>query len=89
MSNGTSANEASRIHGFTPRAAAAGEPVTLYGVGARFGYADSGLTPGAPLYLGTTAGRLDTAATTGGTVPTATALNATDILVVALKPVQG
>lgn len=80
MSNGTSNDAASKVKGFTPRAVAAGQPVTLYGAGARFGYG-SGLTPGAVYYVGATAGRLDTAATTGGLTPVAWALNTTDIVV--------
>jgi hypothetical protein len=80
MSNGTAANEAAKFDGFTARAVAAGQPVTLYGIGARFGYG-SGLTPGANYYIGATAGRLDSAATTGGTVAVARAINATDIRV--------
>lgn len=80
MSNGTAANEAAGFDGFVPRAAKAGQPVTLFGVGARFRYA-SGLTPGAKLYIGATAGRLDTAATTGDAVGVARAINATDIRV--------
>lgn len=83
-SNGTAANEAAKVHGFSPRAAMAGQPVTLFGQGARFRYG-TGLTPGAPFYLGATAGRLDSAATTGGTRQIAFAVNATDI-VVALAP---
>lgn len=81
MSNGAVANEAAKVDGFTARAVAAGQPVTLYGIGARFGYG-SGLTPGANFYLGATAGRLDTAATTGGLVPIARAINATDLRVI-------
>lgn len=80
MSNGTAANEAARVHGFTGKACKAGRAVTLLGIGTRFGYADSGLTPGQPLYAGTTAGRLDTAATTGGTSPVAFAVDTTDIV---------
>lgn len=81
MSNGTAANEAAETDGFTPRAVKAGQPVALYGKGARFRYAASGLTPGAPLYIGATAGRLDTAATTGDAVGVARTINATDIRV--------
>jgi hypothetical protein len=44
-------------------------------------YAASGLTPGALLYL-STAGGLDTAATTGDTTGIAQAINATDIRIV-------
>lgn len=82
MSNGTANNEAAKVDGFTPRAVASGQPVTLYGVGARFGYG-TGLTPGANYYVGATAGRLDNAPTTGGLVPVARAINTTDIRVVA------
>lgn len=85
MSNGTAANEAAKVHGFTPRAATAGEPITLLGPGARFRYGTA-LTPGAPYYVAATAGRLDTAATTGGTVKVAFAVDTTDIVVAALAP---
>jgi hypothetical protein len=81
MSNGTAANEAAKFDGFNARAARAGQAVTLFGLGARFHYAASGLTPGATLYIGATAGRLDTAATTGDAVGVARAINATDIRV--------
>jgi hypothetical protein len=80
MSNGTAANAAAAIHGFTPKAYAVGQAVSLFGKGAKFEYA-SGMTPGQYLYLGTTAGRLDTAATTGGTTPCAFAYDATHIMV--------
>jgi hypothetical protein len=82
LSNGTAANEAAEIVGFTARAAKAGEPVTVFGVGARFRYAASGLTPGDKYYIGATAGRLDTAATTGDAVGVAQAITATDIRVI-------
>ena len=80
MSNGTAANEAAKFDGFTARAVAAGQPVTLYGVGARFRYG-SGLTIGKDLFVGATAGRLDDAATTGGVRSIARTINATDIRV--------
>jgi hypothetical protein len=77
-SNGTSANAAAVGFGIAAGAAAAGEAVTLYrGVVFHYG---AGLTPGAPYYVGATAGRLDTAATTGGTVAVARAIDATRIL---------
>lgn len=85
MSNGTAANEAAKVHGFTPRAATQGEPITLLGPGARFRYG-TGLTPGTRLFLGATAGRFDTAATTGGTAAIAFVVNATDVVVAALAP---
>lgn len=84
MSNGTAVNEAARCMGFTPRAVAAGQPVTLYRLGARFGYGSS-LTIGALYYVAATAGRLDTAPTTGGLVAIAEAISSTDIQVIAMR----
>lgn len=78
MSNGTAATEPAGFDGVTPCAYAVGEAVTLYGIGARFKYG-TGLTPGAKYYIAATAGRLDTAATTGDAVGVARAINATDI----------
>lgn len=80
QSNATAADEPSKIDGWTQRAVAAGQPVTLYGAGSRFGYG-TGLTPGANYYLGATAGRLDDGPTVGGATPIARAINATDIRV--------
>jgi len=60
-------------------AAATGEAVTLYR-NVTFHYG-SGLTPGASYYVGATAGRLDSAATTGGTVEVAYAVDTTRIFV--------
>ncbi len=80
MSNGTAADAAAVARGFTARATAIGQPVSLFGKGAKFEYA-SGLTPGANLFVGATAGRLDTAATVGGTVPVAYAYDANHIQV--------
>jgi hypothetical protein len=80
MSNGTAANEAAKFDGFTARTVPAGQPVTLYGVGARFRYG-TGLTIGTDLFVAATAGRLDTAATTGGVRAIARVINATDIRV--------
>jgi len=73
MSNGTAANEAASFAGFTARATAAGQPVSLFGTGAKFEYAP-GLTPGAKLYIGATAGRLDTVASVGDAVGVARAI---------------
>lgn len=81
MCNATAAGtQTTRCAGFTPRAALAGQPITLFSVGARFSYG-SALTPGSILYLGATAGRLDTAATTGDAVGVAQVITATDIRV--------
>lgn len=79
MSNATAANEAAKVDGFAPRACKAGQPITLFGRNTRARYAASGLTIGATLYVGATAGRLDTAATTGDAVGVARVISATDI----------
>jgi hypothetical protein len=81
MSNGTSANEAAKVDGFSPGSRSAGEPITLLGHGPKFKYG-SGLTPGARYYVGATAGRLDGAATTGDAVGVARAISATVIQVI-------
>jgi hypothetical protein len=80
MSNGTAANEAAKFDGFAARAALAGQPVTLYGVGTRIRYGN-GLTPGADYFVDTVAGGLADAATTGGTTAIARAVDTTDIRV--------
>ncbi len=84
-SNGTAANAAAKVDGFAAQAAAAGQGVTLFGRGTRMRYG-TGLTIGALYYLGTTAGRLDTATTTGGSVALAKAISATDIRIVNIVP---
>jgi hypothetical protein len=82
MCNATAAaTETTRLAGFAPRAVVAGQVVELFGLGTRMRYAASGLTPGAILFLGATAGRLDTAATTGDAVGVAQAVTDTDIRV--------
>ncbi len=86
MSNGAAANEAAECAGFTPRAVKAGQPVTLFGLGTRFRYSNAALTPGDVYYIGATAGRLDTAATTGDTMGVAQAINSTDIVVTRANP---
>jgi len=85
MSNGTAATEPAECIGFTPRAVAIGQPVTLFGVGSRFKYG-SGLTPGNLCYVGATAGRLDDGATTGDATGVAQIVSATDILIIRSKP---
>lgn len=85
LSNGTAANAAAKVDGFSAQAAKAGQGVTLFGPGLRMRYG-TGLTPGDLYYLGTTAGRLDTAATTGGTVALAKALDSTDVLIINRVP---
>ena len=78
MSNGTSANEAAELDGWTGKSYKAGEPVTLWGRGVIVEYG-TGLTPGATYYIGATAGRLDTAATTGDAVGVARSITSTHI----------
>lgn len=73
MSNGTANNAAAKVDGFAAAGAASGEAVTLYGRGAIFEYG-SGLTVSALYYVAATAGRLDTAATTGGLIAVAKVL---------------
>ncbi len=85
MSNGTADDAAAKVDGFSAQAAAAGQGVTLFGEGTRMRYA-TGLTIAALYYLGTTAGRLDTAATTGGTVALAKAISATDVVIINRVP---
>jgi hypothetical protein len=49
QSNGTALGEAAKFDGFTPTSHGIGEPVALFGVGARFRYG-TGLTIGADLH---------------------------------------
>lgn len=80
MCNATAADADAQFDGFAPRAYAAGDSnITLIGIGLKMRYAASGLVPGAKLFLGATAGRLDTAATTGDSVGVAKCISATDI----------
>jgi len=82
MSNGTAADEAAEFVGFTPKSYKAGQSVTLFGIGARFKYAAFSGQVGNKLFIAATAGRLDTAATTGDAVGVAQVINATDIRVI-------
>lgn len=76
-SDGTAADAKAVAAGMAGGAAAAGEAVTLF-INCNFHYG-AGLTPGTPLYVGATAGRLDTAATTGGTAVVARVIDPTRI----------
>lgn len=79
MSNGTAADAAAQFDGATPKAYAIGDSnVTLFGLGTKMRYA-TGMTPGSKLYIAATAGRLDTAATTGDAVGVAKTIDATTI----------
>ena len=76
-SNGTAATAPAVGFGIAAGDASLGEPLTLYrNVSFHYG---AGMTPGTPFYVAATAGRLDTAATTGGTVVVARAIDATRI----------
>lgn len=79
-STGAAANAAAVVDGFAATAAATGQGVTLlYNLNFYYGAA---LTPGAGYFLsGTTAGGLDTVASTGGTVVVARAVDDTRIYV--------
>jgi hypothetical protein len=81
MSNGTTGNEAAKVDGFTGKAYASGEAVTLWGRGVIFEYGAS-LTIGATYYVGATAGRLDDAATPGDSVGVARAITTKHIRVI-------
>ena len=81
MSNGAAANEAAEIIGFTGKAYVIGEPVTVYREGTVIRYADGTLSPGGKVYLGTAAGTLADAATTGDSQGVGIALDATHIVV--------
>ncbi len=83
--DGSAADQLAKFAGLAPKAAKSGEPLTLYGPGARFGYdSEAGLTPGVPLFVSVTAGALADAASTGGTAPVAKAISTTDIVIIAL-----
>lgn len=79
-STGAAANAAAKVDGFAAKLASAGEAVTLFeGVDFKYG---SGLTPGARYFLsGAVAGAIADAASTGGTVSIAKAIDTTRIRV--------
>jgi hypothetical protein len=79
MSDATAADALARVMGWTGKSYTAGEVVTLHGPGAIFEYG-TGLTPGATLFVGATAGRLDDAATVGDAVGVAKVVTATHIV---------
>lgn len=79
MSNATAANADAQIDGWTPRAYAVGEAVTLFGRGVRAKYSDGALTPGQTLYIHTVDGQLNDTPTTGDPTGVARAINTEDI----------
>lgn len=64
-SNGTADDATAKVHGWATIAYTSGMTVTLY-YNCHIAYGPSTATPGAPLYVGTTPGKLSTVATTGG-----------------------
>jgi hypothetical protein len=68
------------VAGAAPRDANTNEPLTVYNINCRVGYATA-LTPGQKLYLSATAGRLGDAPAVAGDPPVAIAVNATDIFI--------
>jgi hypothetical protein len=85
-SNGTAVNAAAAFIGLAAGDTDSGEAVTVVGIGSRWKYDKAGsLTPGAKYYVSATAGRLDTAATTGGLVAVAEAVSTKDIILIAVS----
>lgn len=79
LATGAAVNAAAQVFGFAGRTVRAGQRLTVFGPGARFGgFTD--LTPGTRLYLSATDGELADAATTGGTTAIAMAVTDTDIV---------
>lgn len=77
ISTGAAANAAAKVRGWALQAAAVNEAVTLvFDVNIRWG---AGMTPGADVFLGATAGALADAASTGGTAPIGFVVDATRI----------
>lgn len=77
LSTGAAANAAAKVRGFAAQAASINAGVTLiFDVNIRYG---AGLTPGADVFLGATAGALADAASTGGTAPIGFVVDATRI----------
>lgn len=83
-SDGTAADEKAVFAGICPVARSAGQPVTLFGLGARFHLAATGtLTPGTKLFLSTTAGSFQTTASTGDAAGKLACIDDTDVRVIA------
>lgn len=79
-SNASSAGDEANVDGFAATDADTGDPVTLYGAGTRFQYAES-LTKGATLYLASANGELDDAPQPGDPDGVAVAISGKDIVV--------
>lgn len=85
LANGTAATAPADAKGIVASDAAVGEAATIFSGGVRMGGYAAGMTLGATLYVGATAGKLDTAATTGDATGFAFAVTATDIIIGAAK----
>jgi hypothetical protein len=79
QSVGSAVAPAAKVHGYALNSTVLGGQVYLCYDFVAY-YAASGLTPGAFVYLGTAAGTLDTAVTTGGTAPIGLALDGQRVL---------
>lgn len=79
LADADSDNAAAIVRGFALRAVPAFGDVTLLCGGERLNYAEGTLTPGANLYLSTTAGQLDTAPQLDGDLPLAFAIDSSRI----------
>lgn len=82
QSNGTAATEPAEFAGVTPRAVKSGQPVTLFSLGACFRLSAFSGQAGDKLFIAATAGRWDTAATTGDAVGTARILDTERIQII-------
>ena len=76
-SDGSAADEAAEVHGYAPKAAGIGEPITLVW-DCRFRYG-AGMTPGTKLYVSVNAGLLADAPSTGGVAPVGFVVDATRV----------
>jgi hypothetical protein len=83
MSDASAADAEANFRGFVARKTRVGEPVTLYGLGTVFKYADGTLTPGASVFMGAADNQLDTVAQAGRAGAIAQAISTSNIVVVA------
>lgn len=71
-----------KFAGLAAKAIPSGTPGEVYGRGAEFFYADSGLTIGSPVYPSATAGKLADAAVAAPDQPWAVVVSATNIVLI-------
>lgn len=69
------------VLGFAPKAYKTGDPITVYGLGARFDYGTD-LTVGAFLYVSDTKGKLADSAVASNDLPVCVCVSKTDIVVI-------